>query len=238
MDSDTDRGGLDPNPLGYPKWDDDPDPDDPRFHVHADGTRHAHANPDPDPDPSLTYSGTHGYGSDNIFPDPQPDPVLLAHRIKFDRVRDGYQCRIDDAHGRAIVIYTGDLDLDPTDPDAFDFTVQIAQRGPGGRVLPLRPQPQPDANAVTYRDPPGVTTYVGDPPAVFPAAPVFAHAHRHPHCDPADAFRVAYWHHHAHRHPNPTVPAPRGGNAAYEHGGDAYLHDDHDHPEPPGDAAG
>jgi hypothetical protein len=55
----------------------------------------------------------------------KPDPISdrIAY-LKFDLIRDGkYRCRIDDANGRAIAILVGDLDLDPAEPDAFDYAV-------------------------------------------------------------------------------------------------------------------
>src|SRR5262245_50137510 len=57
-----------------------------------------------------------------------------THRITLCRVRDGYECRIDDANGRAVAILVGHLDFDPADPDPIEFTVERWRV-----VLPVRP---------------------------------------------------------------------------------------------------
>jgi hypothetical protein len=148
-------------------------------------------------------------------PSPYPTDLHRVHAYHGDcLVLDGY-ASTDFIDALA--------DLDPGLAVAYgEPDPEIVAPPPAGRrrVLPVRPQPFTDhytaPNAVTYRDPPGVTTYVGDPP-IFDVRS--SHEHRHAHADPDDAFRVAYWHDHPHTHP--------GGyrHPSTRHVADVALHD-------------
>jgi hypothetical protein len=178
-------------------------------------------------------------------PDMDSDPEPVAHpQSEPERKRgpgyagpipdghypgDTWRVSVFDAGGRLVLNGHATQSLiDAISNLADGLTIRYGEPDDGvgklgrGRVLPLRPQPQPypNTNAITYREPHGATTYVGDPP-IFAVA--FTHTHRHPHTEPDDPLRAAYWHGHPHTHH--LDPYGRPDPHAYEHGGDAALHD-------------
>ena len=159
----------------------------------------------------------------NTQPGAFPERISL---IKFDLVANGeYQCRIDDSLGVALAILVGHLDLDPTQPDAFDFTVRERV------VLPVRPNPQPDPDA----DPHAKPIEYPVPDTTSPTATLSANygslshphsiTHGHVHSHPTSPLAQPTFYDHTHRHTHYGDYAHRAN--AFGHSNDS--HGDHAH---------
>jgi len=174
-----------------------------------DGDMDGDQHPDPD---GLTYRFTFG------------EPVVLAHPGDTLTITLGP----DGAH-RFVLRAPNGAPVSHGSLTHLNFHAVTVERIERGRLLPVRPQPEPvthgnlTPNSVTYRDPPGVTTYVGDLP-VFDVR--VTHDHRHPHTKPDDVLTIDYWHRHDHTHPGGR-PDAHGYRHLHDldRDADAALHD-------------
>ena len=174
--------------------------------AHRDRNAHVDSKPNTDQHGNI-------YTNVNLNTRPLLNGITTVH---FDAIANGeYECRIKDAHGKAIALLIGNLDLDPADPSAFDFHVRTSE------LLPVRSGPQPHPHPDTDLQPdsypiparPGLDTTDPDD---------FIHTHRHAHRARFGEFLSnglvveRYDHTHGHAHPG-AVPDDR------------TYHNDHDH---------